>query len=195
MNIDSFLIGLLQESGFWIATTILAAGWTFVRSFIRFRTLRRAFGRNVTQPERFFISVPLWSCKPGDRSVPRFARRGPTGALSELYGPDETFAKEDILGGMLISDLLARYFKRPLTVIPDDEKINWDGRTGILVGAQTANFHVDSLLKSFSSAHPDEILIGRCRWRRTRTPKAGSHSGTRRTARSISPITSANMRS
>ncbi len=159
VNFDDILLGMLQESGFWIATTLLAASWTFARRFLMFRTLKRAFGRNVTKPERFFISVPLWSCKPCDRAVARFARRNPAGEAVELYGPDETFAKQDILGGMLISDLLARFFKRPLQVVPDDEKINWEGRTGILVGAQTANFHVASLMKVFGAAHPDEILI------------------------------------
>lgn len=156
---ETWISGLVQESGFWIATTILAGSWTFAMRFWRFRTLRRAFGRNVTSPEKFFISVPLWSCKPGDRAVPRFSRKSPTGQSEELYGPDNTFAMEDILGGMLISDLLARYFKKPLAVIPDDQKIDWDGRTGILIGAQTANFHVASVIKTFESTYPDDLLI------------------------------------
>ncbi|TGY89279.1 hypothetical protein E5163_09175 [Marinicauda algicola] len=132
---------------------------TLWRRAVRMRTLRRAFGRNVTSPDKFFISVPLWSCKPGDRAVPRFARRSPAGERQELYGPDNTFAMEDILGGMLISDLLARYFKKPLKVLPDDQKLNWDGRTGILIGAQTANFHVASVVKVFGSTYPDDLLI------------------------------------
>lgn len=136
--------------------TLLTRWW---RRSVQMGALRRAFGRTVADPRKFFLSVPLWSCKEGDRGTPRFARRSPTGIREEHYGPDDTFAKDDILGAMLISDMLARYFKKPLTVIPDDEKINWDQRTGILIGAQTANFHVGSVLKAYESTYPDDILV------------------------------------
>jgi hypothetical protein len=69
---------------------------------------QRAFGDNVQTARDIFFSIPLWSLKERKRTISRFLRVDPSGRREEFYGPSNTFAREDILGAVYVSEMMAR---------------------------------------------------------------------------------------
>lgn len=123
---------------------------------------QRAFGRNVKIADDIFFSIPLWSLQERRRTIARFRRNDPGGNVEEFYGPTNTFAREDVLGAVYVTEVMARRFKRPIRFISDDVRMEtdtWSKRSAIVVGSPIANYHARGVVRMHEQFHPQDLFI------------------------------------
>lgn len=142
-----------------LVVPVLLSQSTWVYHYIRLRKLRRAFHRNAKSAEDFSISLPLWSLKAASRSTARFSRSDSSGRVEKLFGPTETFAKEDVLGAMQISDIFAGVFPNSVSVTLDNGELDVTRKTIIVIGSPAANFHARDLIERYRKFHGKELPV------------------------------------
>jgi hypothetical protein len=145
--------------GIFIFTTFLGFSWQWIKRLFAFYRLRKAFGRCADKTDNLVMSMPLWSVKEAPRETMRFQRRSHRGKIEEFYGPTETVAYQDFIGAIEIADLFADYHSRPIRVIQDDERPDWVGKTGILLGSPLANYHAKAIYDYYRQQHFGDLLI------------------------------------
>lgn len=126
------------------------------------RKFQRAFGRNVENADDIFFSIPLWSLQERKRTITRFRRIDPIGNAEDFYGPSNTFAREDVLGAVYVTEMMARRFKRPIRFMSDDFKIEtdtWSKRSAIIVGSPIANYHARGVVRTHELFHPEDLFV------------------------------------
>ncbi len=133
-----------------------------VRRKVDMRKFQAAFGANVEIADDIFFSIPLWSLQERKRSINRFRRTDPGGLVEEFYGPTNTFAREDVLGAIYVSEMMARRFKRPLRFLSDNLKIEsdtWSKRSAIIIGSPMANYHARGVVRTHERFHPEDLHL------------------------------------
>ena len=156
--LDSFLVELA------IAVVFFLVGYMVprIRRRMDMSEFQKAFGDNVEKADDIFFSVPLWSLRERKRTVRRFRRIDPSGNSEEFYGPTNTFAREDVLGAVYVTEMMARRFKRPIRFVSDDHKIEtdtWSKRSAIIVGSPIANYHARGVVRTHEQFHEDDLYL------------------------------------
>lgn len=133
-----------------------------VRKRMDMRTFQAAFGRNVQTADDIFFSVPLWSLQERKRTITRFRRIDPVGNAEDFYGPTNTFAREDVLGAVTVTEMMARRFKRPIRFASDDLRVEtetWGKRSVIIIGSPVANYHARGVVRTHEQFHADDLFL------------------------------------
>lgn len=150
LDISSVFNEFALQGAVTFAAAVAGTQYGRIRRALLRRRFRKVFGKSVHGADDVMICLPLWSVKPGDPTIPRFSRQRPggvdAGPNKELYGPTNTFAEEDVLGMVRISDMMARVFKQPIRITGDNTELEWSGKTVILVGSDQGNFYTESVL-------------------------------------------------
>lgn len=145
MGLENLLTKLLSEAGGAIIPAvvgvILTVSWARGQEGIRFRRLRKAFGRRITSHRDVAISVPLWIALENSRLAVRFAKRDHLGAEEVYYGPDEMFNRNDMFATASVINLFGDFFSRPVLYINDRDEPAWADKAVVIIGAPVANFH------------------------------------------------------
>jgi hypothetical protein len=128
------------------------------RTLGRRAQMRRAFGANVHTADDIAFYLPLWRVQDRSRSETRFDKQGASGQIAQYYGPDRTFAEEDTKAAFEASQAFARFFSRPISIRPDDERLR-ESETTLLIGSAVANRHVDSVLSLYRCDCPERLPI------------------------------------
>lgn len=147
-DVADFLAKYLGEIVVALILSGLAFMYSRAKEKLRLWRFQASFGANVASSSSLLVSLPLWSVAEGaSRATKRFRKVGPAGQVREYYGPTATFATDDILGVVQISDLFSKYFPKPVQIVSDNERVDWSGKTVVLVGSNLANFHTAGLVE------------------------------------------------
>lgn len=147
-----------------IAILFTAVGYMIhgLRRRMDMTRFQKAFGSNVKTADDIFFSIPLWSLQERKRTIARFRRVDPVGHSEDFYGPTNTFAREDVLGAVYVTEMMARRFKRPIRFMSDDLKIEndtWSKRSAIIVGSPIANYHARGVVRTHEQFHPEDLFV------------------------------------
>jgi len=149
---------MVSEALWLILGAALALTIRLARMLGRRARLRRAFGGNVHTADDIAIYLPLWRVQDRSRTETRFEKQSGAGETRLFYGPDRTFAEEDVKSAFEVAQAFARFFARPIAIRPDDERLH-ENETTLLIGAAVANRHVDSVLDLYRCDCPGRLPI------------------------------------
>lgn len=154
---------LLQETGAAVFAGLVGSAatvaWVKGQSAIRFRRLRKAFGRSISSHKDIMLSVPLWLGLTAPRSTHRYARRSFDGSEEVHHGPDEMFNRNDMFAAASIINLFGDFFSKPIVYVNDRDEPNWAKSSVIIIGAPVANFHARRLLGALTPEQRDRLPL------------------------------------
>jgi len=145
-------------------TFVLTKSHYYFTKYRKFKKFKAVFGSGVSLSKDIAFSLPLWSALKGENRGDRYNKSlhdsdGNIIHSENLYGPDQTYAKADILGVNNILVLVNKYIVDPVDFISDNEEISSEEKSVIYVGAPIANYHVREILDSNKSISWDIDLI------------------------------------
>jgi hypothetical protein len=149
---------MVSEALWLILGASLALTIRLARLLGRRARLRSAFGENVHTGEDIAIYLPLWRAQDRSRAETRFEKQSGAGETRRYYGPDRSFAEEDVKSALETAQTFSKFFSRPIAIRPDDERLH-ENETTLLIGAAVANWHVDSILDLYRCHCPDRLPI------------------------------------
>lgn len=158
LEFSGLLANMVSEALWLIFGAALALTIRLARMLGRRTLLRRAFGANVHTADDIAIYLPLWRVQDRDRAETRFEKQTGAGETLRYYGPDRTFAEEDVKSAFEAAQTFAKFFARPIAIRPDDERLH-ENETTLLIGAAVANRHVDSVLDLYRCDCPERLPI------------------------------------
>jgi len=158
VEFSGLVANMVSEALWLIFGATLALAVRIARLLGRGARLRRAFGSNVHTADDVAIYLPLWRVQDRDRTETRFEKQNGAGESRRFYGPDRTFAEEDVKSAFEAAQTFAKFFSRPISIRPDDERLQ-ENETTLLMGSAVANRHVDSILDLYRCDCPDRLPI------------------------------------
>jgi hypothetical protein len=151
-------VSLLGQAA-WVALgAVVAVTVRLLRAMGRHARLRRAFGENVRRAADVVIYLPMWRVRPAELTHKRFDKLNCDGGVSSYYGPDRTFAEDDLKSAFEAAGTFVKFFPNPIPIQPDDAPLQAEA-TSILIGAPLANRHVQQVLALYRHDAPEDLPV------------------------------------
>lgn len=147
VEIDAFVPAIVENIAVGAVGYGAKYSYDMLRIWYRYSRFRQIVGSGVKTEDNIIITVPLWRALDRPRHEKRFLKADYMEGREELYGPDEMFNRQDMIGAASVLTVLGNYFENNIGYANDSEHISWAGHSIFCVGAPTSNFHTKLALE------------------------------------------------